>query len=67
MVGMSEQSTHTTQTSQAASKPWSDAELRRISRVLDLLSRVDKRVKEKSHEETEKENVPDVRGVQKGL
>lgn len=56
---MSEQfATNKAQTSQTTNKPWSDAELRRISRVLDLLIKVDKRVKEKRYEETEKENVP---------
>ncbi len=37
-------------------KPWSDAELRRVSRVFELLIRVDKRLKKgKSYEEAEAE------------
>lgn|GEM_PF-1562613 len=42
------------QDSQAS--PWSDAELRRVSRVFELLIRVDKRLKKgKSYEEAETE------------
>lgn len=36
------------QTSQA--KPWSDAELRRVARVFELLIRIDKRQKERGNE-----------------
>lgn len=40
------------QTSQA--QPWSDAELRRVTRVFELLIRVDKRLKKgKSNERTD--------------
>lgn len=49
-----EQEEHTTKSIVNLAPIWSDAELRRVSHVFDLLIRIDKRIKKgKSYEGTE--------------
>jgi hypothetical protein len=55
--------TNEPQTSQAINSNWSDAELRRVARVFDLLIKINERIKKGTSNERQKIDPEETKGV----